>query len=188
MSRSANRPLRFAALLLALGAATSCASNYRNLDYAPQPAMAIVQPVGATNAIARVLMTVQGVGYHKEEGYRLELRMRIENRGTEPIDLFAAELLLVDRTLQPFGTPRILDSAGNPTSPTVPGSGVKTFDLVFPFPPNEDDLDLDTLNLKWGLLHPGGEEVLSTTFERLIGYADSGWRVSPSFSIGIGFD
>jgi hypothetical protein len=129
----------------------------------------------------------------KPEPARVEMRMRIENLGTEALVIEPDSFELVAANLQSFDHAFV-----TPVPESAVASGaVCDFDLGFPVLPGKSigDYDLNGLNLKWSVRFGDARIYTGASFMRVpppvpYYYGDYGfydpWCCSPHWSVGVG--
>ncbi len=156
--------LALAPLALApLGGA--CTSTYHSARFVPAPLEVPLLAEGDQAGQARALLSVRGIRRAaKGRPTEVEIKLRVENMGTQPISIEGTQWELVDSDLNAFGPVRL-----EPPQETAIGPDEKrTFLAYFPVAPDKriDDYSLGGFNLR--LVIGLGERVISTgvAFER----------------------
>lgn len=133
-------------------ALVSCRSTTYDFLFDPSPAEIVVQPRADGPVRARGYVSVIDGRLAGGSGPPvLRLRLRMSNRGPEPLRLESESIALIGSDLAVFGSPRL----DPPLEDVAPG-GTRTWELLFPYPPGTDlsAPDLDGLSLElafdWG--------------------------------------
>jgi len=152
MTRCAIAPCLFVIVLTvaALGGCSQYVDGYR---YAPQPALV---PVASSNPQEHSPVTtlVSVVGVRRRDAKEnlpasVEIRVRLENTGSQPVLFDPGSLRLATGDLESFPPPQTL-----PPGPQTIGAGqVAEVRAYFPFPPGRsyDTMNLASLLLTWNL-------------------------------------
>lgn len=121
-------------VLSVLFLAVSCQSAERNLAFEPSPHLTQLEgPAGPTG---RVLIAVPGAVRALRDGTEgpfLQVLVRVENSGTQPVRLDARDVRVVDEELAEYG-PALPDD-GNPVRTADPGEIVNVA-LFLHYPPD----------------------------------------------------
>ena len=176
------RPLLL--LSLTLPTLTGCAAQSWRFHFDPSPDELQIRPEEGDPVRVRALTTVlRGEIDPEDHRAHILLRLRLENLGSEAVNLTADGMRLVGSDLVDFGPP-IIDPE--------PGDGIRegesrTFEVRFPYPP-EMELSapgLNGLHFSWTLQYPTGAADVSQSFSRRWGYRqDTGPRWSFFMSTG----
>ncbi|TAH36788.1 MAG: hypothetical protein EYC70_07295 [Planctomycetota bacterium] len=156
-------------LLMGLAAALPACSVYDSrYRFEPRPLEATATTTDGA-VVARALASVVGVRRADSDAGRpaeVEVRMRVENPGSEPLTFLAGATQLFSGSLQPFGAPRVEPPGGDREAP--PGDAADAT-LYFPLPDGMSlrDMDLEGLDLRWGIRRPAGEVVAHASFQRV---------------------
>jgi hypothetical protein len=170
--------------LASLGLAAACSStHWYDYSFSPAPLEIAVVTSADPNAQVRTLVSILGVARAGDgEGDRIEVRMRLENLGTTPVQLHTDNLILCSADLQVFEKPKVFTAA----IPVLAAGQSLSVDFAFPLAKDKHpaDYNLRGLNLRWDVSF--GEQRVTTgaTFER------SDWRAvyddSPRVHVGVG--
>jgi hypothetical protein len=153
--------------IVAVLASTGCRSTYYSAAFVPATHEAVVKPDRPEGALAHAFAAVRGVRrMDKDAGTPplVEVRMRLENRGSVPFHLEQHSLELLSGDFVPFAAAQ-MSSAGEPR--LEPGGAIN-IDLSFPMPEGRDvdDVDFTSLTLSWTLVFGDTRARTSATFER----------------------
>jgi hypothetical protein len=136
-----------------LMAVVGCSQYVDGYDYAPRPALAQI-PATQPNEPAPVTANVYvaGVRYDDQDDQippSIEIRMSIDNTGSDTVVLNPPDLNLSNGQLLQFSPPIIRP----PTSIVIGSMQSAYLTAYFPFPPGVslDNTDLSTLRLRWRL-------------------------------------
>jgi len=137
-----------------IGWAVGCSSSpyVDGYLYQPRPVVADIPATQPNDPPpVRAYASVVGVRYEDQKANvpeSVEVRLRLDNNGPEPISLNPTSLELTTGNLFRFGPPVV---APAPVMLTPGESALVT--AYFPFPDGKsyDDFDLDSLQLRWGL-------------------------------------
>ena len=136
-------------LFLTLAALTGCSPYYDDYRYSPRPAVAEIHPTnGPRSTVATAMASV--IGFRRADRDRgipdsVELRLRLENSGNDPITFDPRTLVLTSGQLVTFPPP-ILRA---PDTITLDSGQATSLTVFFPFPPRVDWDQFDTLVLRW---------------------------------------
>ena len=137
-------------LLLAAG----CSQYVEGYQYVPRPALAVVAPAAAQQpSPATVQASIAGIRRdHDGIPDSVEVRLRVDNTGTDAVSLDLASLELSNSALLKFPPPVIRQPA-----PSAQSAWIVAY---FPMPEGRDydDVDLSSLQLRWQL-HAGPRTV-----------------------------
>lgn len=158
-------PLRTLGLCLAL-LGSGCTSTWYSMQFVPSPVEVSVSAPGEPYGAARVLLAVRGVRRAKDaQPAQVEINLRLENVGADPMRLGVLGFDLVTSDLISFCEPGV-----DPPPGEILGPGEKrNYLLSFATPEDRDvdELDWSGLNISFKL-HFGEREVLTgVTFDRL---------------------
>ncbi len=153
------------------------------MDFLPSPAEVLVQAEGEASEAARVLISVPYAIRERGEGdgrSRMLVRMRVENRGENALQLDLTKTKLVDSNLVAFGQPELREG---PESVGPAEEAILT--LGFPYP---DGLSLAApqitgINLQWTLSNGERAWESSLNLERAREQRDN---FGPGFGLGLG--
>jgi hypothetical protein len=146
-------------LLTGLVAASVCAGGCSTYDhrYVYEPSPADVETDVGEGSPLHALVTVLGLRRaDADEGIpsSIDLRMELENAGSEPVTLEPAALALYAADLTRFADPEV-----EPAGPVeIAPQGTALVEARFAFPEGRDagDVDLSGLRLRWTVDTPGG--------------------------------
>lgn len=176
-------------LVAATGLTAACATSYA-YHYEPFPLEVHVQEGEETPPVARVMIAALGGVRIEEEGapvrFEERFRVRIENRTDVPVALDSAELALVDGDLRSFGPARTEPESPAPIAPGEEGL-LEVF-VAFPDGVDPDALNLDRLNLRWGLVVEDQHHLIGSNFVRVRprpAALDDPW-FRPSWGVSVG--
>ena len=150
--------------LLAAALLAGCSSGYR-YRFGPSP-LEVLVPENDPEPFARALVSVRGARRAERDGpLEMHVRLRVENRGEEPLELLHEEFQLVAADLEAFGAPR---TDPDPLPVLQPGEE-RRIETWFPFPEGFDpsDLDLEAVNFRWGFAYGDRTWWIGSNFERL---------------------
>jgi hypothetical protein len=139
-------------------------------SYQPRPGIYKVGKHGAEQQVPPLTAMVTILGVRKADsdhhvGPAIDVRMRFESNGTEPIIFDPSSLDLVTGSLMPFPRPYV-----NPPTPLTLSSGQQqNVTATFPFPPNTTpgQIDLNELRLRWVVRVAGFAVPQTALFERV---------------------
>ena len=166
---------------------SGCSTYVDNYNYRPRPAIAEVPPAPGKHAPPVTgLASVIGVrNEDRKDGLPpcVEIRLRIENNGTDDLTFDPQTMELLDGLLLKFPQP----IARPPQVVTLRQNEVAVFSAFFPFPPGHSyhNTDLDSLQLRWLTRVEGHNEGLGVNFHRVASVYYSS-NPSPVF-FGFGF-
>lgn len=162
-----------------LFALTGCQNGPYLSDYAyqPRPGIYEVRKHGAEQQAPPLTALVTILGVRRADpdhhvGPSIDVRLRFESNGTEPVTFDPATLDLVTGTLRPFPRPYVTP----PMSFDLASGQQQDVTASFPLPPNTspDQMDLNQLRLRW-VVHVAGFPVPQTAlFERTGAGYDAG--------------
>ena len=158
-------PMKYLAPVLVALLCGACASTWHPYRFLPAPLEVQVGVEGDPSMQARTLLTIRGIRRASEgRGASVEVRLRLENLGSEPAVLDLADLGLVAADLESFGTPVVSPSHAEP----VAQGDHSLHDLSFPLPDGREvgDLDLSGINLRWSVVFADVRVTMGATFER----------------------
>jgi len=169
---------RLAGLLL--GALfVGCRSTYYDARFGP-PTNEVRVATANDQGQARTLISVRGVRRAADgEPATAELRMRLENLGTQAFVLEQSSLELLCGDFLQFGPPRVLSNDPSEIAPGAAG----IYELRFPMPDGKtpDDINFTSLSLRFTLDFGGERVTTGMQFERL-------WPAyGPSYPVSFGF-
>lgn len=153
-------------------------------SYQPRPSISTVRRHGTEQQAPPLTALVTILGVRKADpdhhaGPAIDVRMRFESNGTEPVTFDPSSLDLVTGSLWPFPHPYV----NPPMQLTLTSGQQQNITATFPFPPNTrpEQMDLNELRLRW-VVHVAGFAVAQTAlFERVdAGYG--GVEYAPSQS------
>jgi len=154
--------------LLLLASVAGCSPYVDDFQYTPHPAMAEVRSTSPQQAPA-VTSLVSVIGVRREDRQEgipesIEIRMRIENDGSEPAAFDSRTLVMTNGQLVSFPPP-IVRPPGPVTAPPMRSVNVTEF---FPLPQRgPEGGDLDSLQLRW-LIQIGDQKISqSVNFRRV---------------------
>jgi hypothetical protein len=155
------------ALPLAMFAA-GCSQYVDDYDYAPAPALAQIPPAGPQDKPpVTVQASVIGIRRADKSGIpnSVELRMQIQDTGSQPVTFDPASLMLTNGQLLAFGPP--LTSQGQVL--TMSPGDQAMLEAYFPFPAGGwyDNTNLEALQLRWTVKIAGRPAVQVVYFRRL---------------------
>jgi hypothetical protein len=144
-------PLALLGGCLALGFIGGCSAYVGDYDYVPRPALAQVAPEPPDKTPpATAVVCVVGVRREDQKAgipLSVELRLRLDNNGNKPVAFDPNSMQLSNSQLLVFGPPLV-----QPPQPMVlePMQSLLV-EAHFPFPPGHsyDNMDLDSLELRW---------------------------------------
>ena len=138
----------------------SCSSTSGRVHFEPNPLeFTLREPWN----LGRALLSVVSLKTNElTDTYELEIRMRAENQGNWPFRIQTRTMTLLTADLKAFGPPRAEPSP----DPLIPPGEQSTVSLFFPVPAETDELNIDSLNLRWTLEVSGFEISNSANFER----------------------
>ncbi len=170
-------------LCLAATLLSGCASKYYDARFSPPTTEAIANGT-QPGSQARSVVSLVGVRRQdKETGAppQVEFRMRVENLGSVSCTLEQHSLQLLSGALEPFGVAQL--ESNDP--PLIAAGASSNFVVLFPVAPGRriNDIDLRSLNLRWGIAFDGEVITNGMTFERVPPEP----YTSTNFSVGVGF-
>jgi hypothetical protein len=165
--------------LLWLGSLVGCSPYVDDFDYRPHPAVAEVHSSAQSQSPAAVAMgTVIGVHVADKKldiPESVEIRLRLENNGPEPLSFDPATMEMTSAHLQPFAPPII----HAPGTITLNSNEAATLTVFFPLPAHSEAGDLESLTLRW-IIQIGAQKLTQrVTFQRIyprVYYDDPYWR------------
>ena len=180
-------------LTIALTALASC-TTYYDVRFVPAPLETRIDDTGDANSIARVLVSITGVRKADDANHqpaRVEMRMRIENLGTTPLEIEPDSFELVAANIVNFGRGEI---APLPQGPLATGASSE-FDLRFPIAPGRtlEHYDFEGLNLRWAVRFGDRRVITGVSFQRApqpyyYGYGGPGgypcWHAGVAVGVG----
>jgi hypothetical protein len=189
------RILGLALGLMLVALATGCSDYVDDFRYWPRPAIAEIQPTTQPQPPnppqpppAVVLVSVVGVHTQSKDlgiPVSVEVRMRIENRGPHTVEFDPASLELINGYLVRFGRPKVTPPQPISLEPLQSAMVVAYFPL--PAGGSLDDIDMNSLQLRWFLQLDGVSVGQGTEFRRVrTYYYDYGpyWGPGPYFWYG----
>jgi hypothetical protein len=163
---------------------TGCQSGpyLSGYSYQPQPGVYDVRKHGAEQQASPLTAMVSVLGVRRADPDHnvpasVDLRLRFESNGTEPISFDPSTLELVTGSLRPFLRPSV-----SPPMPLQLSSGQQqTVTATFPFPPNSkpEQWDLNELRLRWVVQVAGFAVPQTALFERT-GTGDDNGNYAPT--------
>lgn len=172
--------MRTIALLAALALNTGCSTYYEH-RFAPAPVEVDLFVDGEAQSQARGLVTVHGIRRPADgRGAVVEARLRLENLGSNPVQLLPETLVLVSADLREMGSAQV----SPPPEPIAQGE-MGTYAVEFELPEGNtpDDYDLQGLNLKWEVDFGARRVLTGITFERSLAPYSREPRVSLGFGV-----
>jgi hypothetical protein len=169
--------------LLALCA--SCYGPWYDYTFAPVPQEARVADEAVPGAQARALITLPGIRRPADDApARIELRLRLENLGSVPVELCPQGFALDTADLQSLPAARVVP----PEPLRIEPGEFRVYDVHFDLPPGRKprDYNLDGLAFKWELDFGHGPVPTSVTFQRVLAYVDDPY-VQTHVGIGFGY-
>lgn len=156
--------MRTASIALALLLTTGC-STYYDHRFTPAPVdVDLSLDQAGVDARARGLVTVVGIRKPDDgRGAVVEVRLRVENLGSQPVELVADSLALVSADLREMGRPAVAPE------PAPIGQGEQgTYQVEFELPDGKTprDYDLQGLNLKFEVDYGDQRVMHGITFDR----------------------
>lgn len=138
--------------------------------FAPEPALTVMRKPGSQVPAVSMLTSIIGLRYGAPSNNvppALEIRMRIENTGSQPLTFDPRSAILVNGALQSFDPPEA--HTNGPVHVAANQTDIVT--LYFPFPPHTypREMPLDTLRLRWQVELEGQSYLQTAFFERVSG-------------------
>jgi hypothetical protein len=145
------RRLCIALSLLFIASSVGCSAYVDNYLYTPRPALAEIPPAAGEQS-PPLTASVSIIGIRRYDSYihlptSVEVRLRLDNNGTHKVYFDPKSLSLTDGSLASFPPPIL-----QPPDPvTLDPMQSTTLSAFFPFPPglSYDDMDMQTLQLRW---------------------------------------
>jgi len=174
--------LIFSSLIFAL--LSGCSPYVDDFQYAPRPAVVDIRSKsGQQDPAVSALVSVIGVRREdSKEGIpeSVEVRLRLENNGSETVTFDPPSLELTDARVLPFPPP-VMRAPSRITLDTMQSTTLTAF---FPLPERSGSGDMDALALRW-IVQIGGQKVTQTAnFRRVyprVYYDDPYWGPYPGY-------
>ena len=157
--------------LLLLAISAGCSPGREDFQYAPRTALAEVRSVSDTTQQApavTAMVSVVGILQGNQKGEipdAVEIRMRFENNGPEPLTFDPHTLDLTTPLLLPFPRPIVRPPGPLTVAPMKAGNLAVQFPLP-PLPNGSGDLNL--LQLDWNIQIGGKNVSQSVRFRRVV--------------------
>lgn len=146
-----------------------CSAYVEDFSYAPRPAMAALPPNPLEQAPPFVAMA-SVIGVRRADSREMlptsvEVRVRLENPGSQPVQFDPRTLDLTNGELMKFPPP----IARPPDSITINPTQTVVLSAFFPFPPGTyyGDIDMNSLQLRWQVEVGGKKLPMAVYFQRI---------------------
>ena len=173
--------MRNALIALALLLAPAC-STYYDHRFTPAPVdVDLSRDQADVDARARGLVTVVGIRKPDDgRGAVVEVRLRVENLGAQPVELVPDSLVLVSADLREMGQATVV-----PDPAPIAQGEQGTYQVEFELPSGKTlrDYDLQGLNLKFEVDYGDQRVMHGITFDRYGGL----YPREPRVSFGFGY-
>jgi hypothetical protein len=153
-----------------LFAAVGCSPYVDDYYYAPRPALAEIPPAAGEQA-PPLSASVSVIGIHREDRHEhiplsVEVRLRLDNDGSHTLQFDPKSLALSDGSLAAFLPPIVRP----PDRITLAPAESVMLDIFFPFPDGVDyeDLDMQSLQIRWQVLIDGKRVGQVVYFHRIV--------------------
>ncbi len=169
---------------------SGCSVYESGFRFAPHPGIVEIPSTQSAQGPA-VSTSVSVIGVRKDDSTdhlpaSVEVRLRFDNNGLQPVTFNPHTLQLLNGELLKFPPP-ILDSHDSINLNSQESAVVSAY---FPFPPGKgaDDTDLDSLQLRWNVTVEGRTVGESVNFRRSVPvYYEPYWGGYPYVGFGSGY-